>query len=35
MGFEFLVAATMKFVVVCDVTPCTLVDNYQRLGGTY
>jgi hypothetical protein len=28
--FEVLSAVTVKNTVVCDVTPCSLIDTYQR-----
>jgi hypothetical protein len=28
VGFEVLTAVTMKNIIYCDVTPCTLVDVY-------
>jgi hypothetical protein len=33
--FEVLAAMTMKSTVFWNVTPCSLVEVYQRSGGTY
>ena len=30
LRFETLTAVTMKFVILWDVTPCSLVEEYQR-----
>jgi hypothetical protein len=35
IGFEVLKAASMKMAVFWVVTPCRLVEVYQRLRGTY
>jgi len=31
--FEVLMTMTMKIALLYDVTPCSLVDSYQRFGG--
>jgi hypothetical protein len=33
MGYEVLTAENMKIKVFWDVTPCTLIESYQRFGG--
>lgn len=33
MRFEVLTAGTVKFAVLHDVTPCSLVDSYLIFGG--
>jgi hypothetical protein len=32
---EALTAANVKITILWDVTPCSLVDIYERFGGTY
>jgi hypothetical protein len=31
MGFEILMAVSIKIMVFWDVTPCSLIDTYQDL----
>jgi hypothetical protein len=33
--YEILTKATVKITVILEVTLCSLVDRYQRFGGTY
>jgi hypothetical protein len=33
VGFEFLMALTIRSTVIQDVTPCSLADSHQHFGG--